>query len=97
VTKILIIEALVIIVLICIIIIVSKCCRKLQTEKTELDAELSKQKSNSVYLYKHAEELAQIKKDEKKIDKKIDGAKSDEEIYNIINSIVSANNDRVHK
>lgn len=88
---------LIIIVLLLVIIVTAKICRKLQEDKSKLEIELSRQKSNAVYLVKHAEELAQIQKDEKVIENKIDGAKSDEEILNIINTIIDANNSRLCK
>ena len=83
------------IVLICIIVFVSRTCRKLQTEKTELEVELQAQKANLAFIVRHAEELAQIKKDQKTTDQKITEAKTDEEIIDIINAVIASNNDRV--
>ena len=51
--------------------------------------------SNIAYLVKHAEEIQKIQKDADEISNKIKGAKTDEEIVDIINAIISANNDRV--
>ena len=47
------------------------------------------------YLMRHIEELARIKKDEKTINDKIEGAKTDEEIADIVTTIILANNERV--
>lgn len=51
--------------------------------------------TNIAYLVKHAEELQRIQKDADEISNKINGAKSDEEISDIVSAIISANNDRV--
>lgn len=51
--------------------------------------------SNIAYLVKHAEEIQKIQKDADEISNKIKGAKTDEEISDIIGAIISANNDRV--
>lgn len=83
------------IVLICIIVFVSRTCRKLQAEKTELEVELQAQKANLAFMVRHAEELAQIKEDQKTTDQKITEAKTDEEIIDIINAVIASNNDRV--
>lgn len=83
------------IVLICIIVFVSRTCRKLQAEKTELEVELQAQKANLAFMVRHAEELAQINKDQKTTDQKIAEAKTDEEIIDIINTVIASNNDRV--
>lgn len=51
--------------------------------------------TNIAYLVKHAEEIQKIQKDADEISNKINGAKTDEEISDIIGAIISANNDRV--
>ena len=50
---------------------------------------------NIAYLMKHAEEIQRIQKDADEISNKINGAKTDEEISDIVSAIISANNDRV--
>ena len=50
---------------------------------------------NIAYLVKHAEEIQRIQKDADEISNKINGAKSDEEISDIVSAIISANNDRL--
>lgn len=96
-TKILIIEAVIIAVLVLVLIIIAKMFRSLQEEKTRLEVEFSKQKANVVYLYRNAQEIAKIAKDEKKVSEEIQNAKTDEEIYNVINTILDVNNSRVRK
>jgi len=63
----------------------------------KLQEELEAQQKNLINLYKHAEEIAAIEKDKSKTDQKIEEAKSDEEVLDIINTIVSINNNRVRK
>lgn len=87
---------LVIIALLVIIIALAKVCRKAQVDKARTEKDLQKQKENTIYLAKHAEELAQIQKDEKQTEAKISEAKSDEEVLNIINTIIDANNSKLH-
>ena len=62
----------------------------------ELEAKIDAQKKNTVYLFKHAQEISAIKSKEKQTAIDIEEAKSDEEIYDIIDSVISANNKRVH-
>ena len=51
--------------------------------------------TNIAYLVKHAEEIQKIQKDADEISNKIKGAKTDEEISDIVSAIISANNDRL--
>ena len=51
--------------------------------------------TNIAYLVKHAEEIQRIQKEADEISNKINGAKTDEEISDIVSAIISANNDRV--
>ncbi len=95
--KALLIAIAIIIVLILILVIVSKTCRKLQEEKSNLEIELNKQKANAVYLYEHACEIADIQKSEAEVNHQIEEAKNEEELLNIINSVISTNNDKLRK
>jgi pantothenate kinase-related protein Tda10 len=95
--KIILIETIVIVVLIAIVFFMSKMFRSLQEEKNRLEVELSKQKSNVVYLYRNAQEIAKIAKSEKKMSEEIKDAKTDEEIFNVVNTILNLNNSRVCK
>ena len=62
---------------------------------SELERELKLKEMNISYLFKHAEELATIVDYNSELKGKIAGAKTDEEVNNIISAIISANNDRV--
>lgn len=62
----------------------------------ELEAKIDAQKKNTVYLFRHAQEISAIKSKEKQTAIDIEEAKSDDEIYDIIDSIITANNNRVH-
>ena len=58
----------------------------------ELRQIINEQNENMKFLLKHAEELKQIEKDENITEKQIEEAKTDEEIFFIIDAIVSHNN-----
>lgn len=59
----------------------------------ELRQIINEQNENMKFLLKHAEELKQIVKDENITEKQIEEAKTDEEIFCIIDAIVSHNNE----
>lgn len=58
----------------------------------ELREIINEQNQNMKFLLKHAEELKQIEKDENITDKQIEEAETDEEIFFIIDAILSHNN-----
>lgn len=62
---------------------------------SELAAELEKQKRNSAYLATHAAEIARIERSNNTLKGEIRNAKSDEEIADIINTVLDANNNLV--
>ena len=95
--KILLIEAAVIVILILVLVIIIKTMSSLKKENKRLEGELESAKTNIAYLYRNAEEVAKIEKDEKKVSEEINNAKSDEEIFNIVNTVIAANNSRVRK
>lgn len=69
---------------------------KEQKNKVEvLEDEIKDLKSNIAYLVRHIEEIDKIRKEADNISDKINGAKTDEEIANIVSVIIDANNDRV--
>lgn len=69
---------------------------KLTKEKNkELKKTIEKQRENITSLVSYTENLSKIKDEKNSLDKKIQKAESDEEIYNIINSFVRDNNGRV--
>ena len=63
----------------------------------ELRQIINEQNENMKFLLKHAEELKQIEKDENITEKQIEEAKTDEEIFCIIDAIVSHNNKLCNK
>lgn len=62
-----------------------------------LTAQLESQKCIAKDLVKHAEELSKIKGDKEEVAQKINEAKTDEEVNEIISNLVRANNNRVRK
>ena len=77
--------------------IVASRCKRLQQENKSQKEEIEKQKEIVVEVYKHAEEVAKIKKDQSQVNQKINEAKTDEEISNIISGILASNNSRLRK
>ena len=74
-----------------------KTSKRKNQEIKRLSNELANQKQNVAYLVKHAEEVAKIERDKDKTNEDIANAKTDEEIVDIVNTIVAANNNRVRK
>jgi predicted Holliday junction resolvase-like endonuclease len=66
-------------------------------ETKKLKADLDAQQQNLITLYKHAQEIAEIEKNKNRTDQVIEEAKSDEEVIDIINTIININNGRVRK
>ena len=77
--------------------VVYKDNKKLKNQIEAYKTEAESLHKNIAYLMKNAEEVAKIKKEADKISDKINGAKTDEEISDIVSAIISANNDRVQK
>ena len=69
--------------------------RELKQKDEAFQIENENLQQNIAYLMKHTEEIQKIKNEADKISEKINGAKSDEEISDIVSAIISANNDRV--
>ena len=86
-----------VVALVSVIYVAIKTSKSKTQEIKWISAELEKQKQNVVYLVKHAEEVAKIGRDKDKVQEAIQNAKTDEEVVDVINSIVSANNNRVRK
>lgn len=78
-----------------IIGIVSSICKKLQAENLELKTELEKKKSNLKILLDHLEEIQKIKIDKDKFSEEIRNAKNSEEVLEVINSIITLNNNKL--
>ena len=88
---------LIIIILVSFLIIgiVSSICKKLQAENLELKTELEKKKSNLKILLDHLEEIQKIKIDKDKFSEEIRNAKNSEEVLEVINSIITLNNNKL--
>ena len=69
--------------------------RELKQKVEAFQIENENLQQNIAYLMKHTEEIQKIKNEADKISEKINGAKTDEEISDIVSAIISANNDRV--
>ena len=89
-----IIAALVIFLMIAIEVAVEfgKRNKRLKRDVEELENAISDKNKYISFLLKHAEELANIQMYENTVKDKIEEAKSDEEISDIVASIISANN-----
>ena len=77
--------------------VVYKDNKKLKNQIEAYKTETESLQKNIAYLMKNAEDVAKIKNEADKISDKINGAKTDEEISDIVSAIISANNDRVQK
>ena len=77
--------------------VVYKDNKKLKNQIEAYKTEAESLHKNIAYLMKNAEDVAKIKKEADKISDKINGAKTNEEISDIVSAIISANNDRVQK
>ena len=84
-----------ILALFCIIFSMTECIKNQKKENQNLKKQNSQLKQNIAYLVKHAQEIAQIEKEKEKTFHRIEEARSDEEISEIVNVIVALNNDRV--
>ena len=74
-----------------------KTLQKKTQEIKHLEGEVQKQKENMAYLVKHAEEIAEIEKDQDKVQEEIQNAKSVEEVADIINAIININNSKLRQ
>ena len=92
-----IIAALVIVLMLAIEVAVElgKRNKKLKKDVLELENAIAEKSKSIVYLVKHAEELANIQAYENDVKQKLEEAKSDEEISDIVGSIISVNNSLV--
>ena len=87
--------SLIVLCLILALFLTIKVLKKQSDENRSLKEENESQQKNIIYLYQHAQEIAAIEKDRKETDRDIQEAKTDEEILDIINTIVAVNNSRV--
>lgn len=85
----------VIICLIAALFITINVLKKQIAEKNRLKEEVETQQQNVIYLYNHAKEIAEIHAESTKLEKEIKNAKSDEEIIDIINTVIANNNSKL--
>ena len=78
-----------------IVYVTVKSNKKLKNENKQLSGKIEQLNTNIAYLVKHSQELAQIHKEKEKTFERIEEARTDEEIADIVSVIVNANNQRV--
>lgn len=93
--KIFLIFTITILILISIVLILIKIAKNEKNKRIEIEEELKKQKENLLFLFNHSEEIATIKADKNRISQNINSEKTDEEVINIINTVINSNNNRV--
>ena len=78
-----------------VVYVTIKSNKKLKNEDKQLSGKIKQLNTNIAYLVKHSQELAQIHKEKEKTFERIEEARTDEEIADIVSIIVNANNQRV--
>lgn len=85
----------VIVILIGIIWAEHKQIKSLKERQKALEASYREAQRNITYLVKHQKEIAEIKTAESEKLAQIAEAKTDEEIFNIVNSVIAGNNSKL--
>ena len=85
----------VIVILCAVIYTLLKQNKKLKKRQKELEASYRDAQRNIAFLVKHQKEIAEIKTAEGEKLEQIAEAKTDEEIFDVINSIVAINNSKL--
>ena len=80
-----------------VISVMSRICKQLQAENFEIKESLEKQQKTIADLLRYADEISRISQDKGKVENAIQNAKTDEELVDIANAIVNANNNRLRK
>lgn len=97
--KIVLIEILVLIAVIVtlagIVYVQGQNLKKRKQENQDLKKQIEQLKKNVAFLVRHAQEMAQIEKEKEKIFQRIEEARTDEEIADIVSIIIDSNNQRV--
>lgn len=78
-----------------VIYALAKKVKSLKKRNKELESAWHQAERNVAFLVKHADEISQIKTEESATLNEIAEAKTDDEIYEIVNSIVDSNNNRL--
>ena len=84
-------------VLFFILYITARLCKQLQAENFQLKEKAEAQQKTIADLLRHAEEVSRISQDKGTVQEKIENAKTDEELVNIANAIIDANNASMHQ
>lgn len=74
------------------VFILFRLWRKEKNMAKELRAENKKKDANIAHLYRHAEELAEIKKNSGEEYRRLEDAKTDEEIAAVVDAVIAGNN-----
>ena len=85
----------IIVMLVAIVWAEFKQIKKLNERKKALEASYRDAQRNISYLVKHQKEIAEIKTAEGEKLAQIAEAKTDEEIFNIVNSVIAGNNSKL--
>lgn len=85
----------VIMLLMVLLIYIANLTKTARQENKELKEEVAAEKERIGYLMRHIEELSKIKQEEKTISNKIEEAKTDEEISDIVSAIINVNNSKL--
>lgn len=81
--------------LIGVIVVLAKVISYEKKKSKELETSLLSAKRSLAGVLQHIEELAKIQKEDKDTSLKIAEARTDEEVFDIINAIISANNNKL--
>ena len=84
-----------IVILCAVIYVLYKKNKNLKKRQKEMESSYREAQRNLAYLVKHQKEIAEIKTEENQKLSEIAGAKTDEEIFDIINTVVAANNSKL--
>ena len=82
----------VIAVLVSAVFVLFRLWRKEKNEAKELRAENRKKDADIAHLYRHAEELAEIKRKSGEEYRRLEDAKTDEEIAAVVAAVIAGNN-----
>lgn len=83
------------IVLVSIVHTLNKRYKEVKQKVQRLELDNKSLQKNLIYLLNHGEEIEKIKTEAEKLSDEIKGAKTDEEISDIVSVIISNNNNRV--
>ena len=91
------IAGIIILILVIVLYFTALVCKQLQAENFQLKEKTEAQQKTIANLLRYAEEVASISQDKGTVQEKIENAKTDEELVNIANAIIDANNASMHQ